>query len=145
MTRVKTAVPDDALHTAALMGLLFKEIHETFDAEDWHGLRQSHMRVVSMVPAEGINVTELATRLRMTKQGCGQFVRGLSESGFLETVSDPGDGRLRIVRRTPAGDRLVAQVTTRMEAIERTWAGQVGHRRYATFRRVLREIALRSE
>ena len=34
------------------MGLLFREITATFAAEDWAGLRQSHFRVISSVPAE---------------------------------------------------------------------------------------------
>ena len=41
----------------------------------------------------------------MTKQGCGQFVTYLSDTGHLSTAPDPDDGRVRLVFRSIAGDR----------------------------------------
>ena len=50
-------------------------------------------------------VTELAERVRMTKQGCGQFVTQLVETGHLAVEADPDDRRVRRVRRTAKGRR----------------------------------------
>jgi len=111
-------------------------------AEEWGGLRQSHFRVISSVPPEGISVTELAERVGMTKQGCGQFVTTLVGSGHLKVEEDRADRRVRRVRRTPKGNRTIASVTDRILAIEDDWASRVGERRYRTFRRVLEELAL---
>jgi DNA-binding MarR family transcriptional regulator len=143
MTRVKEQVPEKERQVALLMGLMFREISATFADEDWDGLRQSHFRVISSVPPDGISVTELAERLGMTKQGCGQFVTQLEESGHLRTDADPRDRRVRRVHRTDQGHRTIAAVTARMLAIEEDWAGIVGERRYRTFRKVLEEIVLR--
>ena len=142
MTSVKPRVPADEVQVALLMGLLFREIHLVFDAEDWNGLRQSHFRVISDVPEAGISITELAQRLGMTKQGCGQFVNQLVEAGQLRVEADPADARVRLVRRTPEGNRTLAAVTDRMLRIEEDWAERVGERRYRTFRAVLEELAL---
>ena len=57
MTGVKGQVSSEELHVAVLMGFLFGEISETFAAEDWAGLRQSHFRVISALPPDGLSVT----------------------------------------------------------------------------------------
>lgn len=127
-------------HVAVLMGQLMQEIRDTFLAEDWDGLRQSHFRLLSLVPAGGIRITELGDRLGMTKQASGQFVSFLTGTGHLETRPDPGDRRARVVLRTALGDRTVRDVNARILRIERTWARAVGPQRYADFRRVLEEL-----
>ena len=142
MSSVKVDFPREELQVPLLMGLLFREVSDTFAAEDWDGLRQSHFRVISSVPPEGISVTELAERVGMTKQGCGQFVSTLVASGHLKVHQDRTDRRVRRVRRTPKGSRTIASVTDRILAIEDDWASRVGERRYRTFRRVLEDLAL---
>ena len=65
------------------------------------------------VPAEGVSITELAERVGMTKQGCGQFVSQLTDEGYLTQAADPRDRRARVVRRTAAGRRMVIRVPAR--------------------------------
>jgi DNA-binding MarR family transcriptional regulator len=142
MTSVNLRIPDDELHVPLLMGLLFRHVHEVFEAEDWGGLRQSHFRVVACVPPEGLSVTELAERVGMTKQGVGQFVTHLVGTGHLSEGVDPGDRRVRRVTRTRKGQALVAAVRDRNLRIEQEWAEQVGEARYREFRSVLEQIAL---
>ena len=128
-------------HVPRLMGSLFEQVRTVFTTEDWQGLRPSHFRLLEMVPADGITITELAARLRMTKQGCGQFVAQLSETCHLRTAPDPGDRRSRVVRRTAKGTRLTRKVQARIAAIEADWASRVGPQRYAEFRSTLVELA----
>ena len=141
MTSVKAQYPREEWHVPLLMGVLFREVSGVFAEEEWHGLRQSHMRVITSVPAEGISVTDLGERVGMSKQGCGQFVTTLVESGHLRVAADPRDKRVRLVRRTAKGNRTVAAVTSRMLEIEDDWADRVGRQRYRAFRRVLEELA----
>lgn len=140
MTSVNHDVAAEEQHVPMLMGLLLNDVRAAFAAEDWGGLRQSHFRVMTSVPAEGISITELGERVGMSKQGCGQFVSQLVETGHLKVATDPGDRRTRIVMRTPLGHRTVRRVTARILRIEAEWAERVGSRRYATFRRVLEEL-----
>ena len=155
MSSVKPDYPEDEAHATLLMGLMFRQVSAAFEGGDWHGLRQSHFRVIASVPPPGISVTDLAQRVGMTKQGIGQFVGQLVGSGHLTVDLDPDDRRIRIVRvmvdrtdrrvrlvrRTPKGNRTNAEVTARMLEIEADWAATVGERRYRTFRRVLAELA----
>lgn len=142
MTFVKAEFPVEQIHAPMLMGLLFREVHAVFASEDWAGLRQSHFRVMSAVPDQGVSITELGERVRMTKQGCGQFVTHLVETGHLATDPDPSDRRVRLVRRTPLGEHMLDTVRDRNLRIEQDWAEQVGQERYRIFREVLEELAL---
>ena len=128
-------------HSVALIGRLMEEVRAVFDSEDWSGLRQSHFRLLANVPPDGISVTDLAAALRMTKQAAGQFVTQLESSGHLTTTADPADRRVRLVVRTPLGDRTSKAVTARIRRLERAWARQVGADRYAQFRAVLEDLA----
>ena len=142
MTSVKGFVPRTEWHAALLMGLMLRQVHEVFAAEDWKGLRQSHFRVISSVPPEGITLTELGDRVGMTKQGCGQFVTQLVQSGHLRVQHSPADRRTRIVHRTATGSRTIAAVTARNLRLEQDWAERVGPERYRVFREVLEELAM---
>ena len=142
MTFVKGDFPAAQTHAPMLMGLLFRQVHAIFATEDWDGLRQSHFRVMSAVPEQGVSITELGERVGMTKQGCGQFVTQLVETGHLATELDPSDRRVRLVRRTPLGQQVLDAVRERNLRIEQVWAEQVGHERYRVFRGVLEELAL---
>lgn len=142
MTLVKADISVDQTHVPMLMGLLFQQVHAIFDAEDWGGLRQSHFRVMASVTDGGVSITELAERVGMTKQGCGQFVTHLEGSGHLAVEVDPSDRRVRVVRRTALGHDVLDAVRERNLRIEQNWAEQVGQARYQTFRGVLEDLAL---
>lgn len=141
MDLVKPISPTFSPHVAALMGELLAQIRAVFATEDWNGLRQSHLRLLSTIPGRGVSITDLGEMLRMTKQGCGQFVAFLAESGYVEVAENPDDRRARIVRRTALGDQTVQAANDRIAGIEQQWAQTVGERRYATFRRVLIQLS----
>src|SRR5687768_9573416 len=145
MTQVKSVAPrirsDEEPNVLQLVGKLMFEVRDTFAAEDWEGLRQSHFRLLTYVPRDGISVTDLAQALRMSKQACGQFVTQLAATGHLAIRADATDRRVRLVIRTPLGDRTLKAVNARIRRIERSWARRVGADRYATFREVLEELS----
>ena len=126
--------------TPMLMGRLMKQVSRTILDEDLDGLRASHFRLLAQVAPPGLRITELAERLGMTKQACGQFVRQLTGSGHVVVQVPPDDARARLVVRTPRGDRAVADSLALMARMEDGWAERVGEQRYAAFRQVLREL-----
>lgn len=135
MTAVKDPLPE-------LLGRLFGRMRAEVGHLLVDGLRFSHIRVLDAVPADGASVTVLAERLGMTKQGCGQFVAQLTRSGLVGVEAVPSDRRVRLVRLTPEGERLLLRAHTAMAGAEESFADEVGPRRYATFRRVLEDLGV---
>lgn len=127
-------------HIGVLLDAVAEAVRARFAAEDGSGLRQSHYRLLSRVPADGTTITDLAARLGMTKQAGGQFVGFLVGTGHLRVEPDPADRRVRMVRRTPLGVSAVAEATARFLRLEREWAQRVGPSRYTAMREVLIEI-----
>ena len=134
-----TSTRDDVL--PELMAGLFGRIRAELSDGTMGSLRMSHVRVLAAVPPEGVNVTELARHAGMTKQGCGQFVTQLSATGHMRTAPDPADGRVRLVFRTTTGDRFMRDVYAALARIEGEFAAEVGARRFATFKKVMAELA----
>ena len=124
-----------------LMAGLFGRIRAELSDGTLGDLRMSHVRVLAAIPPEGINVTELARRAGMTKQGCGQFVTYLSGTGHLSTAPDPDDGRVRLVFLSTTGERSMHRVYAALERIEGEFAAEVGPRRFATFKKVMAELS----
>jgi DNA-binding MarR family transcriptional regulator len=131
-----------APHVPMMAGWLMEQIRDVLARGDLDGLRGSHFRLLTSVPSRGINVTELAAALSMTKQAAGQSATYLEGTGHVTTRPDPQDRRVRLVVRTPKGDRTVREVGTRIARLERRWAREVGAERFATFRAVLHELTV---
>ena len=127
-----------------LLGRALSVVKRRMEAEvagERHHLRGSHLRLLSLTPAEGMRPTELAGRVGMTKQSLGEFVATMQAAGFLQVDPDPGDRRARIVRPTEKGERLQRRIHEILSEVEQEWAVQVGVRNWAVFRKVLIELA----
>ena len=102
---------DDPLHFAMLMDLAWRAFRELLGelvrpavvAASGTTLRPSQVRLLSLTPATGMRVTDLAARVGMTKQALGEFVATLQEAGLVEVTVDQRDRRVRLVRPTAAG------------------------------------------
>jgi DNA-binding MarR family transcriptional regulator len=132
--------PEAEVHIAMLADRLLRTVRQQLDQHDWSGLRPSHFRLISSVPAQGATLTELSGPLFMTKQAVGQFVTQLRATGHLDLLPDERDRRRRVVVRTELGERAMAEVNAVLAAVEQQWADHVGPEDYATFRRILRQL-----
>lgn len=103
-------------------------------------LRGSEGRVLALIEADGTRPTSLAEGSWITKQAIGKRVRDLEERGLVVVRPDPADGRAVRVHRTSKGDRVKAETETRIAALERDLAAEVGEHRYRIFREVLDEL-----
>jgi DNA-binding MarR family transcriptional regulator len=149
MTAVNDPTPD---HLLALAGAVLQRFREDMAelmqqpamrrrAAVARGLRSSQIRLLSMTPAAGMRVTDLAERVGMSKQALGEFANELETRGLMESVRDPADRRVRIVRPTPLGRRAVAQAEAVIAAVEQQWRERLGEQRWTELRTLLREAA----
>jgi DNA-binding MarR family transcriptional regulator len=149
MTVVKDGAPD---HMLALLGEVMdgfrRDILEATSGDGRkhapaavRGLRSSQIRMLSLTPADGMRVTDLAHRVGMTKQALGEFANDLERQGLLETVRDPADRRVRILRPTRRGRQAVAAAEALIAEVEEEWSARLGPRKWAQLRRLLAQAA----
>jgi DNA-binding MarR family transcriptional regulator len=146
MTEVKGDFPD---HIISLLGLVMDAFRHEMNAHmtgrgapaATRGLRASHIRMLSLMPADGLRVTDLADRVGMTKQALGEFANALEEQGLIESVRDDRDRRIRILRPTEQGRRAVADGDALIGEVEADWRRRLGARRWDDLRALLRAAA----
>jgi DNA-binding MarR family transcriptional regulator len=103
-------------------------------------LRPAHGCVFGNIDDEGSRLTDLAARSGLTKQSVGEAVADLQKLGFVERVSDPADGRAKIIQLTPHGREALTASEEIFADIEGRFAEDVGEERYAQFRETLLEL-----
>jgi DNA-binding MarR family transcriptional regulator len=140
MTDVKDDLPD---HVLALLGRVLDSFRRELSHTGPHpsGLRSSQLRLLSMTPTEGMRVTDLAVRVGMTKQALGEFATVLEEQGLLESLRDPADKRVRILRPTRRGTEAVAEAEQTIAALEAQWRERLGARKWDQLRALLLEAS----
>lgn len=99
-------------------------------SERGHTLGPASTQVFPNLPREGLGMSELAARLRLTLQRTGQLVQQLEESGYLERVPDEHDGRAKRVVYSRKGRRLLADIDGAMDELSEELAAVVGKRRF---------------
>lgn len=98
------------------------------------------VRLLPHLSAEGIRPTELARRVEVSKQAVGQALGDLEGRGFVEMVSDPVDGRARLVRLTPRGLAAFDHGRDVLAFYESALAARVGRARIDTMRDTLGRV-----
>jgi DNA-binding MarR family transcriptional regulator len=138
-------------HVLALLGYLMdafrRELPRRLEVVDLRGapgatrsLRGSQLRLLSLTPAEGLRVTDLADRAGMTKQSLGELATTLEGRGLLESVRDPADRRVRILRPTTAGIAAARVGRQVIEDLEAEYRERYGPERWDALRDILLAI-----
>jgi DNA-binding MarR family transcriptional regulator len=140
MTEVKEERPD---HILALLGYVLEAFRRDLadSLPERAGLRSSQLRLLSLTPRDGMRVTDLAERVGMTKQALGEFANDLEQRGLLESVRDPADKRVRILRPTQRGRQAVSAGELVIGDLETRLRDRLGRRKWDQLRTLLRETA----
>jgi len=130
-------------HLAFLLNRVIRRLREESPAPDIFppDLTVAKVRLLDVVPRAGCRIVDLSGELRVSKQGLGQLVKQLVESGYLEEAPDPNDRRARILKRTRRGNQIVRQVAQVTDDLEARWRQEIGARDYDRFRAVLTRLA----
>lgn len=104
-------------------------------ARGFRSLRAMHTTLLSNMDLAGSTVTAIAERAGITKQAMGRLAAGLEAAGYLKIESDAKDCRLRVIRFTPSGEKLMRESFDVMAAVEKQFERRLGREEY----RVLRE------
>ena len=103
-------------------------------------LNGPHLTVLLWPGPDGMRPTDLANRMRVTKQALNYLLRDLERLGYLELQSDPADRRARLIRLTERGRSLVPVIRGAVAEAEAEWARALGPDRFDTLLELLVEL-----
>jgi DNA-binding MarR family transcriptional regulator len=128
----------------ALLRLPWEAIQERMLARlHEHGFTDfdaSYLIVFQYPGPQGERPSELAARLRISKQALNHLLGQLERRGYLERRPDADDGRSRRIGLTPRGTRAVAVIRAAVAEMEDDWKERLGARRFEQLRRSLLDL-----
>ncbi len=120
----------------ALQRHMLERLHE----RGFDDLDMAHLNVFQYPGPQGARPTELATRLRMSKQALNYLLGELERLDYLERRPDPDDQRSKRVALTPRGTSVVRVIREAVGEVETAWAQQLGPKRFSQLRNLLLEL-----
>jgi DNA-binding MarR family transcriptional regulator len=97
--------------------------------------------VLGAIAHGGTPMSEIITRLRISKQAAGQLVDTLVRRGYLVRSPDPDDRRRLTVRLTERGDAAAAVGLAARHHVDAALVAEVGTETVARLREALRALA----
>lgn len=131
-----------------LIGALLRMAFETVQRNMLKGLHAAgfddldlpHLTVLQYPGPDGMRPSDLAARLRMSKQALNYMLGELERMGYLQRLPDPDDLRARRIVLTDRGREIIPVIRTAVRATERRWAAVLGEQRLEELRMLLVEI-----
>jgi DNA-binding MarR family transcriptional regulator len=100
----------------------------------------AYLTVFQYPGPQGARPTELAARLRISKQALNYLLGELERLGYLERRADPDDLRSKRIALTPRGIASVGVIREAVGEVETAWAQQLGAERFDELRNLLLEL-----
>ena len=115
---------------------MLERLHE----RGYDDLDTAHLNVFQYPGPQGARPSELATRLRISKQALNYLLGELERLDYLERRPDPDDLRSKRVTLTPRGTSAIGVIREAVAEIETAWAQQLGPKRFAQLRGLLLDL-----
>jgi DNA-binding MarR family transcriptional regulator len=118
---------------------LIRRVLDSLSEKGYDDVQASHFAPMQALwdHPEGLRVTELAAKAKITKQSMGELVEQLVRRGYLARISDPDDGRAWRVRITPLGRRASQLARKIVRDVETDWSRRIGAKRIEDMRESL--------
>ena len=113
---------------------------ERLHANGFTDFDPSYLIVVQYPGPQGERPSDLAARLRMSKQALNHLLGQLERRGYLERRPDPDDKRSKRIVLTARGSEAANTIRTAVAEMEGTWTQQLGPRRFDQLRNLLRDL-----
>jgi DNA-binding MarR family transcriptional regulator len=115
---------------------MLERLHE----DGFDDLDAAHLSVFQYPGPQGARPSELAARLRITKQALNYLLGELERRGYLERLPDPDDLRSKRISLTRRGNSAIGVIRETVGEVEAAWAEQLGEKRFAQLRGLLDEL-----
>jgi DNA-binding MarR family transcriptional regulator len=113
---------------------------ERLHANGFADFDASYLIVVQYPGPQGERPSELAARLRMSKQALNHLLGQLERRGYLKREPDPEDKRSKRIALTPRGVKAATTIREAVAEMEDTWTEQLGPKRFNQLRTLLRDL-----
>jgi DNA-binding MarR family transcriptional regulator len=100
----------------------------------------AYLTVFQYPGPQGARPSELAARLRISKQALNYLLGELERLGYLERRADPDDLRSKRIALTQRGIASVGVIREAVGEVETAWAQQLGAERFDELRNLLLEL-----
>src|SRR3954451_22114183 len=115
---------------------MLQRLHE----RGFDDLDAAHLNVFQYPGPQGARPSELAGRLRISKQALNYLLGQLERLDYLERRPDPDDLRSKRLALTPRGTAAVRVIRDAVAEVESAWAEQLGPKRFGQLRALLAEL-----
>jgi DNA-binding MarR family transcriptional regulator len=115
---------------------MLERLHE----RGFSDLQTAHLNVFQYPGPQGARPSELAARLRISKQALNYLLGELERLDYLERRPDPDDLRSKRVALTPRGTSAIGVIREAVGEVETTWTQQLGPKRFSQLRSLLLEL-----
>jgi len=115
---------------------MLERLHE----HGFDDLDAAHLNVFQYPGPQGARPSQLAARLRISKQALNYLLGELERLDYLERRPDPDDLRSKRVAVTPRGISAIAVIREAVGEMETIWAEQLGPERFAELRNLLVDL-----
>ena len=113
---------------------------ERLHQEGFTDFDPSYLIVAQYPGPQGERPSDLAARLRISKQALNHLLGQLERLGYLERQPDPDDRRSKRIALTPRGAKAATTIREAVAEMEETWAQQLGFRRFNQLRTLLLDL-----
>jgi DNA-binding MarR family transcriptional regulator len=124
-----------------LLRLAWERVRERIDAgvraEGYADLNPAHLALFRYESFDGQRPTQIAERMRITKQSINDLLRHLEDTDYVKLVADPTDSRARLVRLTVRGRQLHAVGRSQARSAHQELLEALGEKRFSSFRQTL--------
>ena len=115
---------------------MLERLHE----RGFDDLDAAHLNVFQYPGPQGARPSELAARLRVSKQAVNYLLGELERSGYVERHPHPDDQRSKRIALTDRGTTAVGVIREAVGEVEAAWAERLGANRFAQLRALLVEL-----
>jgi DNA-binding MarR family transcriptional regulator len=115
---------------------MLERLHE----RGFDDLDAAHLNVFQYPGPQGARPSELAARLRISKQALNYLLGQLERLGYLERQADPADLRSKRIILTERGESVVRVIREAVTELETRWTHQIGSKRFTQLRTLLLEL-----
>jgi DNA-binding MarR family transcriptional regulator len=115
-------------------------LRAAFAAAGLDGIRPA--QAVALVPlvAGGLHASDLADRLKVSRQAVAQAVTALERHGYVARLPDPADARAQIIELTPRGRQALRVMRSNSLNSEQRWQELLGEQRLGELRKTLQTL-----